>query len=275
MPANEFPRALAAVLAHEGGWANHPQDPGGATMRGVTQRVYDPFREAKGLPHQSVRMISDGELQAIYKRQYWDVVRGDDLPAGVAYCVFDFAVNSGPARAAKALQRALGVAADGQIGLATVAAARDHQNHDALIGAICDERLRFVRALGTYKTFGKGWESRIAGVRKRAQAWASGLLGPSITAEAPQVPKALPKDAAPRPGTGPADAAVAAGTGAGGIAGTLQQTKDQLEPLAGASPWIGTAVAVLAIASAVLVIGGLAWRWYQSRRAAEHDEALQ
>lgn len=274
MPAAEFPKALRAVLAHEGGWSNHPQDPGGATMKGVTQRVYDADRDRRGQNRQSVRLISEDEIQSIYSRQYWDAIKGDDLPAGVTYCVFDFAVNSGPARAAKALQRALGVTVDGQIGMATVAAANALIDHDALIGLICDDRLRFVQQLKTWPTFGRGWASRIAGVRKRAQAWASGSVGPAVVHVEGAEAKAMPRDAKPRPGTGPADAAVAAGTGAGGIAGTLQQTRDQLEPLAGTSSWIATAVAVLGIAAAALLIGGLVWRWYQARRAAEHDEAL-
>lgn len=275
MPASEFPKALKAVLVHEGGYVDHPKDPGGETMRGVTKRVYDAFRDRQGLPRQSVRLIAEDEIEAIYRRQYWDEIKGDDLPAGVAYCVFDFAVNSGPGRAAKALQRALRMNnVDGQIGMATVSAANAHPDHDMLIATICADRLRFVKSLNTWPTFGRGWASRIEGVKKRGQAWASGSVGPAPVYVEGGDRKALPRDAGPRPGTGPADAAVAAGTGAGGIAGTLQQTRDQLEPLAGTSSWIGTTVAILGIAGAALLIGGLVWRWYQTRRAAEHDEAL-
>ncbi len=275
MPASEYPKALAAVLVHEGGWSDHPEDPGGATMEGVTQRVYDAYRDRLGAGRRSVRLIGDDELQAIYRRQYWDVIKGDDLPAGVAYCVFDFAVNSGPARAAKALQRALRMnLVDGQIGLATVAAAGNHRDHDALIAAICDDRLAFVQKLKTFRTFGRGWTARIENVRKRAQAWASGSVGPGFPDQIEPSAKALPRDAKKRPGTGTADAAIAAGTASGGVAGTLQQTREQLEPLAYASSWIGTVVAVLALATAVLVIGGGVLRWYQARRAAEHDEAM-
>lgn len=279
MAAHEFERSLRAVLVHEGGFANHPKDPGGATMKGVTQRVYDVYRDRKGIPRQSVRGISGEEIGDIYRRQYWDEIKGDELPAGVAYFVFDFAVNSGPRRAAQYLQRALGVAADGQIGIATVAAANAHPDHDKLIADMAAARQRFVESLGTFSTFGKGWTRRIAETKARAQKWASGSVGdePFLVIPAPDAeaaPKALDKDRKPRPATGVADAALAAGTGAGGVGATLAQTREQLEPLAGSSSWIGTAVAVLVVLSAVLVIGGGLYRWWQSRRAAEYDEVM-
>ncbi len=122
MTASSFDEALKRVLVHEGGYADHPADPGGATMRGVTQRVYDGWRRRRGVPVRSVRLIEPGEVEAIYRLQYWDAVRADDLPAGLDYGVFDAAVHSGPGQAAKWLQRALGVTADGQVGEATLAA---------------------------------------------------------------------------------------------------------------------------------------------------------
>ncbi len=166
MNAN-FGDSLEAVLAHEGGWANHPRDPGGATMRGVTQRVYDAYRRRRRLPVRSVRSITTPELHAIYRRQYWDVVRGDELPAGVDLAVFDAAVNSGPVRAAKWLQRAVGVTADGVIGLVTLGATTE-QPLARTVHRICDDRLHFLRGLTTWRTFGKGWSRRVAAVRQQA-----------------------------------------------------------------------------------------------------------
>ena len=116
---DRFDTCLAETLKWEGGWSNHPRDPGGPTMRGIIQRVYDGWRDNHGLPRRSVREIADHELRDIYRRSYWDQVRGDELPPGVDLAVFDFAVNSGPARAAKYLQRVLGVKVDGHIGPAT------------------------------------------------------------------------------------------------------------------------------------------------------------
>jgi lysozyme family protein len=170
MAAESYEHALALVLKHEGGFANHPRDPGGATMRGVIQRVYDAYRDRKGLGRRSVRLIEDAELQEIYRRQYWDAIRGDDLPAGVDYCVFDGAVNSGPVQSARWLQRALGVSADGHIGEGTLDAARLSGDWENLIDNICDQRMRFLRSLRTWDAFGKGWSRRVAEVRRDGKA---------------------------------------------------------------------------------------------------------
>lgn len=94
MRAN-FDASLAAVLQHEGGWSNDPHDPGGATNRGVTQGTYDLWRVDHQLPKRSVKHITPAEVMAVYKKRYWDAVRGDEMPSGVDYCLFDFAVNSG------------------------------------------------------------------------------------------------------------------------------------------------------------------------------------
>lgn len=167
MNAN-YPAALAAVLVHEGGYVNHPRDPGGATNRGVTQRVYDDFRAARGLVLRSVKHIQQAEVEAIYKRQYWDAVKGDDLPAGVDYCVFDLAVNSGVNRASRFLQRATGVAEDGKIGPVTIAAAKNIPPR-LLADTICDERICFLKSLGTFGIFGKGWTRRVSEVREHSK----------------------------------------------------------------------------------------------------------
>ena len=162
---NNFEKALALVLEHEGGYVNHPKDPGGATMRGVTQAVYDAYRKVRGRPSQSVKFITDEELRAIYKFQYWDKVHGDFLPTGLDYAMFEFAVNSGVGRASKYLQAVLGVAQDGQIGARTLAAIT---NPVSIINALLDRRMGFLRNLRTFLTFGKGWTRRVHGVRAKA-----------------------------------------------------------------------------------------------------------
>jgi lysozyme family protein len=169
MKAN-FDKSLALVLVHEGGYVNHPKDPGGATNRGVTQAVYDAYRKTRGKAGQSVKFITDEEVNAIYKFQYWDRVQGDLLPAGLDYAVFDFAVNSGVGRASKYLQAVLGVAQDGQIGARTLAAITNPSN---AINALCDRRMSFLRNLRTFLTFGKGWTRRVTDVRKHALEMAS------------------------------------------------------------------------------------------------------
>lgn len=162
---NNFEKALALVLEHEGGYVDHPKDPGGATNRGVTQAVYNAYRKVRGRGMQSVRFITDDELRAIYKFQYWDKVHGDFLPTGLDYAVLDFAVNSGVGRASKSLQAVLGVAQDGQIGARTLAAITSPLK---TINALCDRRIGFLRNLKTFLTFGKGWTRRVADVRAEA-----------------------------------------------------------------------------------------------------------
>jgi len=166
-----FAPSLARVLVHEGGYVNDPQDPGGATNRGVTQAVYDDWRSSKGLPHQTVRLLSEAEVNAIYRRLYWDPLRADDLPSGIDYCVFDFAVNSGVNRAARYLQKAAGVADDGQIGPATLAAVQT-KNADALIETVCAARLNFLKQLKIFDRFGRGWTTRVEEVCAKAKEMA-------------------------------------------------------------------------------------------------------
>lgn len=166
-----FDQALPLVLVHEGGYVNHPKDPGGATMKGVTQATYDGWRAKQGLPAQPVRNITPEEVSAIYRRDYWDKVKGDDLPAGVGYAVFDFAVNSGVSRASRFLQKVVGVAQDGVIGPATIAAVKALPPV-TVIDRLCDDRMAFLRGLGTFSTFGKGWTRRVTDVRSHAKEMA-------------------------------------------------------------------------------------------------------
>lgn len=165
MKAN-YEKCLEEVLKHEGGWSSHPKDPGGDTMKGVTQGVYDEWRKAQGLRQQTVRLIADAELQAIYRNGYWDKVRGDDLPSGVDLAVFDFAVNSGVGRAARYLQRLVGVVDDGVIGAKTLQAIAGYRGD--LATDLCDRRLGFLQSLGTWPTFGKGWARRVESIKRVA-----------------------------------------------------------------------------------------------------------
>lgn len=175
-----FKTALAAVLVHEGGYVNDPRDPGGATNKGITHRTYAAYQARIGATPSDVKHITDTEVAAIYKQQYWAAIMGDDLPSGLDYAVFDFAVNSGPSRAAKFLQRILGVADDGHIGMQTLKAiaARDV---DGLIKSICANRLAWLRKLRHWPTFGKGWGRRVADVEMKAGRMArllpSGSMG--------------------------------------------------------------------------------------------------
>ena len=167
---SNFDHCLRLVLAHEGGWADHPKDPGGATMKGVTLATYRKYKP--GATKAQLRAISDADLAMIYRDGYWNKVKGDDLPAGLDLVAFDAAVNSGPGRAARWLQEALGVNADGAIGPKTIAAAQD-AHKEAVIDRACSIRLNWLRTLPHWPTFGKGWTRRVEDVRDTASKMAA------------------------------------------------------------------------------------------------------
>lgn len=183
-----FQRALALVLRHEGGFVNHPKDPGGATNKGITIGTYRRYINAKGTVA-DLKAITDEQVATVYKKHYWDKVRGDDLPSGVDYAVFDFAVNSGPARAAKYLQSVVGVKQDGIIGRETIAAAT-WSDPGATINALCDKRMAFLRGLSTWSAFGKGWTNRVANVRHHALDMAGRKEEPAPAPKPPATPAA-------------------------------------------------------------------------------------
>lgn len=185
-----YPRTMIGVGISEGGYVNHPKDPGGATNKGVTQRVYDTYRKSKGLALRSVKLITDAEVAEIYKTQYADKIRYDELPAGVDYATLDGAVNSGVSRGAKWLQSALGISADGVVGPGTISAAA---KADAIntVKSVCAKRMSFLRGLTIFSTFGKGWTSRVARVEAESVSMAMEARGISakslpiaLTAEA-------------------------------------------------------------------------------------------
>jgi len=158
MEANFF-KSLEMVLKHEGGFVDHPEDPGGATNKGITHKTYSDFL---GRPLEDVdelKNIPEEHVQIIYKQGYWDKVKGDNLPSGVDFAIFDWAVNSGPGRAAKALQKAVGATADGAIGPKTLAAV-EAADAAEIIKAVADDREAFYKSLRTFNTFGKGWLRR-------------------------------------------------------------------------------------------------------------------
>jgi lysozyme family protein len=163
---SNFESALQAILHHEGGFSNHKDDPGGMTNLGVTKRVWE---EWVGHPvdEKAMRALTPAQVAPMYKAKYWDKIKGDDLPEGVDYCVFDAAVNSGPGRAAKWLQSCVGVEPDGGIGPKTLAAVAAFDPKD-LVEDYAKRRLSFLSDLSTWGTFGKGWSRRVAEVQNTA-----------------------------------------------------------------------------------------------------------
>lgn len=163
---DNFSIALKYVLEEEGGYVNHPRDPGGMTNMGVTKAVYEAYI-GKIVDEQTMKNLTVADVTPIYKKKYWDIMGCDDLPKGVDYAVMDLGVNSGPARAIKFLQEVAGSKPDGVLGPQTLAAV-EKLMPSMIIQALCDRRRDFVRSLRTYDTFGKGWERRINNVETRA-----------------------------------------------------------------------------------------------------------
>ena len=185
-----FSEALKLVLKHEGNFSDHPQDPGGATMKGITLATFRRYIDAKATKD-DLRHITQAQLENVYRRHYWNAVKADDLPDGVDYACFDFAVNSGPSRAAKYLQAAVGVRQDGKIGQQTIAAVKSRVA-PTVIHDLCDRRMAFLKGLKTWPTFRKGWTSRVTDVRAKALGMAakSGLGNAEVTTPKPSIPKA-------------------------------------------------------------------------------------
>jgi lysozyme family protein len=149
MASDNFERCLAITLKWEGGYSNHPDDPGGPTMRGVIQREYDAWRKKNGKRPRPVKQIDDDELRTIYRDGYWDAMSCDELPAGFDLCVFDAAVNSGVGRAWAWL----------------------HANPGHDIEAYCSTRLEFLQRLGKlWRVFGTGWRRRVLSISSEALA---------------------------------------------------------------------------------------------------------
>lgn len=178
-----FDICLDEVLRHEGGYADHPADPGGATNMGITHKTLARWRQVSPwwkLPKSDIQQLKRAEAARIYRASYWDRCKAGQLPPGLDLALFDFAVNSGPDRAIRTLQAELGVAADGQIGPLTLAAVQTRAA-GALATALCDRRLAFLRRLPTFAVFGKGWASRVDAVRKAALVSAGAKAIPSTT----------------------------------------------------------------------------------------------
>jgi len=169
---DNFDVCFDRVIQSEGGYVNDPADAGGETNLGVTAGAWSAYLG---------RPINSGEMQALtkdtvkpfYRQMYWDKVKGDDLPAGVDYAVFDFAVNAGVSRAAKFLQRSVGAVDDGVIGGGTLGKVAV-TNKQRLLAAFADQKQRFYNGLAlsnpSQQKFLKGWLARVDKVQTAAES---------------------------------------------------------------------------------------------------------
>ncbi len=169
MPSAAFEASLPFILRWEGGYVNHPNDPGGATNKGVTQKVYDAWRRKQGLPPRGVKEIQDTEVQAIYETGYWLPPRCNELQRHLDLVQFDTAVNMGAGRAVRFLQAAVGCTVDGGFGPNTLGAV-DSGDLGTTLVAYCGEREAYYRRLAErnpkLKVFLKGWLNRLNALRK-------------------------------------------------------------------------------------------------------------
>lgn len=248
MVASTFDDALRRLLVHEGGYSNHPSDPGGPTNFGITIADYRRYVKPDATAA-DVRAMPLADAKAIYREKYWGALRCEELPAGLDYAVFDYGVNSGVSRAAKVLQRLLGLPDNGRMSDAVIAAVTTH-DAASLVARMCDERLAFLKRLRTWPVFGTGWGRRVSDVRRAALAMAHGVRDNGATSPAPgrgEVPVA-------KTARGTTAAAIVA---AGGAAA-------QASHQAGAA-WPVTIACVSAIAI-MSIAGWTFWRWWQRRR---------
>lgn len=147
-----FNKMIDRVLASEGGYVNHPNDPGGETQWGISKRSY---------PELDIKSLTREDAKAIYRRDFWDRAHCDELHEDVSFQVLDFAVNSGCETAIRYMQRAAGVADDGHFGEITLSAIREIPP-PVFVLIFLALRLKFMTTLNNWPTFAKGWSRRIA-----------------------------------------------------------------------------------------------------------------
>lgn len=161
---DNYDHCLGLILYHEGGYVNHPKDPGGETNKGVTKRVYENWCAEQDLFQKDMKDLKISDVAPIYKEKYWDRCKCDSLPDGVDLCVFDFGVNAGTGRGARFLQKCVGAIADGAIGPNTLRQVDEWvamRGEEDLIVEYSERRRNYYKRLKTFSTFGKGWLRRV------------------------------------------------------------------------------------------------------------------
>jgi len=158
MMKENFDKCLELLLHHEGGYVNHPRDPGGETNHGVTRLVWERW-VGRPLKDDEMKNLTQADVAPLYRHEYWKRLKGDDLPSGLDFFLFDWGVNSGTSRSAKALQGIIGAVQDGGIGPKTLKMLKEHDTKEVL-QTMHNKRQGFYEGLKTFDTFGKGWTRR-------------------------------------------------------------------------------------------------------------------
>lgn len=229
MAAGNFEKCHAVTAKWEGGWSDHPADPGGKTMYGITEAVYHAWLKSQGKAKRSVRYITKAEAKKIFRANYWDAVNAERLAPGVDLATYDAAVNSGPGRAKQWLMASIG--------------GPDEQT----VKNICKKRLSFVQGLSTWKTFGKGWLNRITDIEATGVKWALEAKGKSQA----EVKRELDKEA--QSAAKKSTAQAGGGVAAGGSSAVSPEMADQVagSVLAGLI-FVGVVIAAFLIFRAVV-----------------------
>jgi lysozyme family protein len=244
-----FQNCLAVTLGYEGGWSDHPSDPGGATMKGITLATYRRFKP--GATKTDLRNISNETVAKIYRTDYWDKVGGDRLAAGVDLATFDAGVNSGPGRARQWLMAAIG--------------GPDHYT----VKRVCAKRLGFMRSLAIWNTFGNGWSRRVAGIEAKGVAWALAQSTDPARARAQLTKEANAASATSKKQTAGASAAGTATTAGGSDA---LFNPDHVDQIAG---WVlGGLLSAGALVAAVLIVRAIIHRQRAAAYAAEAERIM-
>jgi lysozyme family protein len=250
MTAANYDEALRRLLVSEGGYTNHPADPGGPTNFGITIFDYRKYMKPNANAADVMAMPVE-EAKAIYKTKYWDAQRCDELPSGVDYAVFDYGVNSGIGRAGKVLRRILNLVDTSSVVTDNVILAARNVPAGALISDICDERLRFLKSLKTWPVFGGGWGRRVTEVKLAALAMSQ---------------RQTPIEATQAQGKGVVPVAkTAQGGTAGGLIVTGTATAQHLHA-GGMSLWVVAAIVVVTI-----IAGLVAWQIFNRKQATQQE----
>lgn len=252
MAVHTYKEALDRLLAHEGGYTNHPMDPGGPTNWGITIHDARKYWKKKATAA-DVQDMPRSVACDIYRAKYWDAQRCTELPAGVDYIMFDYGVNSGIGRSGKVLRRVCGMQTDTSVVTDAVIAEVHRRNPEKIIVAMCDERLRFLQSLKTWRTFGKGWgrrvaESQVAALRMARLSTTQELM----PIEPTQGRATIPPPTVAQPRTASTSAAAVAGAG-GALSAATGYTQDV------------TVYVVVACVVAVAVVACVAAWWYKRR----------
>jgi len=248
-----YSTSLALILQEEGGNDDDPQDPGGRTSRGITQREWDAYRKINPDLPRDVWKAPQTAIKSIYKEQYWNPYC-DKLPSGIDLCFFNTSVNSGRTQAVRELQRALGVDVDGMLGIMTLQAVSECKDIDGLITRMCDARRKFYRSLKTFPRFGKGWLARTDRVETAAKQMAKANTPKRTDVDGFSQKANVEDKATPIVSAEAASTGTAASSITGAVSDQLQQASTAIEPLSNTFTWIKYACIVIAVICAGLAI---------------------